>query len=260
MIQNCKMNVNPKIKKVVFELLSYCNLNCCYCIYHNKRHPKDSSLSIHEIYKLIDKFYIDGVDRLVLTGGEPTLHPNFIDISKYAILKIPKVSVCTNGVILNKTVKEEMINLNFSSYTISIDSCIDEIHDKIRGVRGSFGKSFSFLEKLKLANKNISIHITINTDNIDSIYQTINFAKGFSKEIIVSTIYYEKGKKKELTDRDFYAKLNKVFDTYSAQKNVVLIGFGKSCSMEHCLDKKNVFMVNQFGKVVDCYWKNFTQM
>lgn len=244
---------------MVFELLSYCNLNCCYCFYHNK-HPKNSSLSIYEIYKLIDNFSIDGVDRLVLTGGEPTLHSHFIDISKYAISKIPKVSVCTNGVVLNKTVEEEMINLNFSSYTVSIDSCIDEIHNKIRGVKGSFGKSVSFLKKLRLANKNISIHITINTDNIDSIYHTIDFAKGFAKEIVISTIYYEKGKQEKLPDGNFYAKLNNVFDIYSDQKDVVLVGFGKSCSKEHCLDKKNVFMVNQYGKIVDCYWKNFTQI
>jgi len=209
---------------------------------------------------LIDNFSINGIDRLVITGGEPTLHPHFIDISKYAISKIPRVSVCTNGVVLNKTVEEEMINLNFSSYTVSIDSCIDEIHDKIRGVKGSFDKTLSFLEKIRLANKNISIHITINTDNIDHIYQTIDFAKGFAKEIVVSTIYYEKDKKEKSKDRDFDAKLNKVLDTYSDKKDVILVGFGKSCSKEHCLDKKNVFMVNQYGKIVDCYWKNFNQI
>lgn len=101
-------------------------------------------MSIHEIYKLFDKFHADSIDRLVLTGGEPTLHPNFIDISKYAMLKIPRVSVCTNGVILSESLEEEIVNLNFSSYTIGVDSHVGEIHDKIRGCQGSFEQVVGF--------------------------------------------------------------------------------------------------------------------
>lgn len=254
------MNVNPEIRKVVFELLSSCNLNCCYCIYHNNKHPKISPIGIKEIYKLIDQFSINGIDRLVLTGGEPTLHPHFIDIAKYAMSKISRVSVCTNGFILNKFMEEKVINLNFSSYTISIDSHIAEIHDKIRGHKGCFEQTVAFLNKLKIANKKISIHITIHIDNINHIDETIDFARNFSNEIVVSTIYYDKDNPTLPSEIDYVKKTKEVFDTYYNQKDIVLIGFGKSCSMENCLDKKNVFMINQFGETVDCYWKNFAQV
>jgi len=261
MSQNCKMNVNPQMKKVVFELLSSCNLNCCYCLYHNKRHPNIAPLHINEIYKLIDQFNADGVDRLVLTGGEPTLHPHFVDISRYAKSKIPRVSVCTNGFILNKSLEKEIIGLNFSSYTVSIDSCIAEIHDKIRGRKGSFYQTLAFLTKLKLAGRKISIHVTIHADNVDSIDKTIDFARNFSNEIVVSTIYYDKRNQvSSLGSSSYDNKVKEIFETYSDQKDIILVGFGKSCSMEDCLDKKSVFMVNQEGKVVDCYWKNFAQI
>lgn len=260
MLQNCKMNVNPQIKKVVFELLSFCNLNCCYCLYRNKRQSTITTLSINEIYKLIDKFNVDNVDRLVLTGDEPTLHPYFIDISKYAMLKIPRVSICTNGVIPNKALEKEIIDLNFSSYTVSIDSYIGEIHDKIRGCGGSFNQVLDFLKKLKIADRKISIHITIHIDNIDNIHKTIDLARNFSNEIIVSTIYYDKNNPMLSFDKNSYnTKLKEIFETYYNQKDVILVGFNKSCSMENCLDKKRVFMVNQQGKTVDCYWKNFAQ-
>jgi MoaA/NifB/PqqE/SkfB family radical SAM enzyme len=260
MARNCKMNVSSEIKKVVFELLTYCNLGCRYCLYRNKKHVK-APLPINEVYGLIDKFQVDNIDRLVLTGGEPTLHPDFIDISSYAMLKIPRVSVCTNGVILSESLEEKIINLNFSSYTVSVDSHIGEIHDKIRGANGSFEQVVCFLEKLRQRSRNISIHITLNGDNIDSASSTINFAKEFSNEIIVSTVYYEKNDPVFIKNKDsFGKKVKELFSNYYDQAGVVLVGFGESCSMNDCLDKKNVFMVNQHGKLVDCYWKNCNQI
>ncbi|MDD5528162.1 MAG: radical SAM protein [Patescibacteria group bacterium] len=260
MARNCKMNISPEIKKVVFELLTHCNLGCRYCLYHDKKHAK-APLPIDEICKLIDKFYADGIDRLVLTGGEPTLHPDFTDISKYAMLKIPRVSVCTNGVILSESLEEKIVNLNFSSYTVSVDSHIREIHDKIRGLNGSFEQVVNFLKKLRRESKNISIHITLDAENIYSISSTIDFARKFAKEIVVSTIYYEKNNLIRMHDRHCYGeKVKEIFSIYQDQPDIVLVGFGNSCSMEHCLDKKNVFMVNQYGKIVDCYWKNCNQI
>lgn len=62
-------------------------------------------------------------------------------------------------------------------------------------------------------------------------------------------------------DKDRYGeKAKEVFSNYSDQLDIVLVGFGSSCSMDHCLDKKNVFMVNQYGKLVDCYWENCGQI
>ncbi len=258
--RNCKMNVNPLTKKVVFELLTYCNLSCSYCLYREKKHVK-IPLPIHQIYRLIDKFSSENIERLVLTGGEPTLHPNFIDISKYAMLYIPRVSVCTNGVIIGKHIEKEIIRLNFSSYTISIDSHIGEIHDKIRGSQGAFEKAMGFIEKLRQKGKNISIHITLHIDNLDYVNDTVDFARGFSNNIVVSTIYQVREYHMLLNDKNHYAeKAKKVFSKYSDQPDIALVGFGKSCFMEHCLNKKNIFMINQYGNLIDCYWQHCVQI
>jgi len=187
----CKMNVDKNNKKVMFEIISSCNLKCDYCIYCilNKSHSSDF-LSKYEIHNLIDKFSKENISKLVLTGGEPTLHPSFLDISKYAISKIPEVSICTNGVILNNILENKVANLDFSNYTVSIDSHIDKIHDEIRGKKGALQKTLGFLRKLKLKNRNISIHITLHPKNIDTIENTIKFCKKFTKKIVVSSIYY----------------------------------------------------------------------
>ncbi len=260
MIRKCKMNVYYDLKKVVFELLSYCNLHCSYCFYREKKHSK-AMLSLEEIYHLINKFKEDGIGKLVLTGGEPTLHPDFISIAQYAIARIPKVSVCTNGVILHEKLEEQVIGLGLTTYTISIDSHIKRIHDKIRGQIGAFEQTMIFLIKLQEKKKNISLHITLHVDNIDQIHEAVDFCRQFSNDILISTIYYEYNPLIATVDREYYTKkANEILSAYLNDDDITLVGFGMSCLKEKCPDKKYVFMVNQNGELVDCYWKKYNQI
>lgn len=257
MYRPCKMNVDENSKKVVFELITSCNLDCSHCIYSilNKLYPS-SLLSKEDAYNLIDKISKKEIYKLVLTGGEPTLHPNFIDISKYAISKIPKVSLCTNGVILNKDLENKVVNLNFSTYTISIDSHINKIHDKFRGKKGALQKTLSFIKKLKSKNKNISIHITFHPENINTIEDTIRFCKGFASEIVVSSIYhYDKIYTNPKTIRDYKLLSKNFYEMHEDNPNIILVGFKPFCANKNCLDQKNIFMVNYRGELITCYWK-----
>jgi len=251
------MNVDENSKKIVFELISYCNLNCSHCIYRisNKLYSSNF-LSREDIYNLIDKFSKKGIYKLVLTGGEPTLHPNFIDISKYAISKIPKVSLCTNGVILNKDLENKVVNLNFSTYTISIDSHINKIHDKFREKKGALQKTLGLIKKLKSKNKNISIHVTFHRENVNTIKDTIKFCKSLAPEVVVSSIYhYDKIYTDSNAIKDYKLVSKKFYEKYKNNPDVVLVGFKTFCTNKNCLDQKNVFLVNSNGELVVCYWK-----
>lgn len=250
------MNVDHKTKKVILEILSSCNLNCRYCFYRaSDKFYSPGFLAKEKVFKLIDKFVENNINKLVLTGGEPTLHPSFIEISKYAMSKIPKVSLCTNGVILDKDLENKVIELNFSTYTTSIDSYIDKAHDVFREKEGALKETIKFLQKLKLKNRNISLHIIIHPNNIDHIEETIKFCRGFTSEIVVASIYYDKLK----MDLDMIEKYNeqikKFKEKYINSTDLILVGFEPFCTNKNCLDQKNVFMVNRKGELIECYWK-----
>ena len=249
------MNLKEGDKKVILELLSSCNLNCAHCFYRSSnKFYSDDFLSKREIFALVEKMVENEINKLVLTGGEPTLHPDFIEISKYAMLKIPKVSVCTNGVILNSELEDEIIKLNFSTYTVSIDSHIESVHDKFRGRKGAFKKTINFIKKLNLKNKNVSIHITIHPDNIDYIEETINFCKDFTKEIVVSSIYHNKFNEHD-GPKGYNQEVISFKKKYLNRSDIILVGFTPFCENENCLDQKNVFTINKKGESVSCYWK-----
>lgn len=176
-------------------------------------------------------------------------------IAGYAILRIPKVSICTNGFFFSKKLRDDVIGLNFSTYTVSVDSHLGVVHDAFRGKIGSFDSVIDFLGKLKENNKNISIHITIHPENIDQIEKTIDFCKKFSSEIIVSSVYHKSNKVNLDEDFLYKKKLEKFKKENIYRNDIILVGFNEFCKSKNCLDGKNIFMINKDGETVECYWK-----
>lgn len=255
MYRSCKMNIQST-KKVLLELTSSCNLNCQHCFYRqNINFQSNNFLNKKKAFDLIDKFKNNNICNLVLTGGEPALHPNFIEIAKYAKKNIPRVTLCTNGLIENKKLRDKIIELNFDTYTLSIDSHINSVHDKFRGKKGSLKSVINFTKQLKNNKREISIHITLHLNNLDHIEKTIKYCKQFNCEIVVSSIYYDKLDCNDKIKENYYEKIDKFKNKYIKDRDIILVGFNEYCNNNNCLDQKKVFTVNRKGELVSCYWQ-----
>lgn len=92
----------------VIEITNVCNLDCPICFADNHH---DYRMSIEEFERCLDILEASGsdVDILVLTGGEPTAHPQLIDFIEraYRRPRIPRVALATNGILLAK--REELV-------------------------------------------------------------------------------------------------------------------------------------------------------
>lgn len=87
------------------SLTDHCNLRCVYCMPENMVfRPKHELMSTDEIFRLTRLFARMGVVKIRLTGGEPTVHPDIVNIVSgiTAIPNINSVSMTTNGVLLEK--------------------------------------------------------------------------------------------------------------------------------------------------------------
>lgn len=256
MYRDCKINIKNSTKKVIFEITTSCNLKCKHCFYQQSdEFISNCFLRKEKAFSLVDKFKNNNINQVVLTGGEPTVHPDFVEIAKYAKKNISKVTLCTNGVIENDKLKKEIIDLNFDTYTISIDSCAENNHDEFRGKKGAFKNVIAFAKLLKEKNKNLSVHIALHQKNIDRIEKTIDFCKRFNCEIVVGSIYYEKLGVNDKIIEDYQKKIQHFKNKYFDDKDVILVGFCKYCEFEKCPDQKQVFTVNCHGQLVSCYWK-----
>jgi|TARA_R110001583_G_scaffold2787_13_gene19562 pyruvate-formate lyase-activating enzyme len=102
----------PSPVMVHISLINACNLTCSFCCFAN-RDMKDR-LSVDKVKQALDSFRKIGVTGVEFTGGgEPTLHPQFEEIAKYAKSLGFSLGVCTNGALIgkNRRIKEDIVSL-----------------------------------------------------------------------------------------------------------------------------------------------------
>ncbi len=146
-------------------LTDKCNLNCSMCI-RGRQHGNE--MDLEEFSKLLVEEDFSDVE-LVVTGGEPTLHPYFVEFVKKASLNFHKVLVATNGT--NYYYINELKGLDNVSFQISLDGD-KKSHDKIRGV-GSYNKTFKSIKEFEKNNLNYCIASVVGYNNQNEIFSLI---------------------------------------------------------------------------------------
>lgn len=107
------------------SLTDRCSLRCTYCMPFNfdKWLPTESLLTANELVNVIDIAVSQGVSEVRLTGGEPLLRPDIVEIvSRINTLeKAPELSMTTNGVALAKVAKA-LAEAGLRRINISLDT------------------------------------------------------------------------------------------------------------------------------------------
>jgi len=154
----------------VIWLMTYkCNLKCEYCEASSNDNYKEE-LNWENIISLFNDFKDFGVKRVLLSGGEPLMHPNFFEVLYE--LKIRKIipGLLSNGLLI-KQYFNDLSKYKYFFYQTSIDG-LPEYHDKMRGLNGSFEKAIQSLELF--AEIRVPIRVVNSVIHKDNIYQIEN--------------------------------------------------------------------------------------
>lgn len=106
-------------------LTENCNASCAWCFNKKTRNP-ELDMDTEKIKKLIDYLHEHKVPKLRVMGGEPTLHPDFVEIWNYAIGKFKRQTLFTNGLEKEKLLSIDLdestgINFNFNFVNTPLD-------------------------------------------------------------------------------------------------------------------------------------------
>ena len=119
-------------RRLVFELTNACNLNCIMC----GRNSADFKPTVFDmdIFRSFEPL-MDIVEEVTLMGwGEPTIHPEFVDMLEIINKHSARKYFCTNGMNLKK-IKNAIFDYNVDVFAVSLDGATDETNSRIR--RGS---------------------------------------------------------------------------------------------------------------------------
>ena len=134
-----------------------CNLKCQHCLYWKKDDSdKGNYLSIPRRNEIIDEFseMTHGNGTVVICGGESMLdREQYFAVSQHCARKnLDCFSVINGSNVKREEMAERMIMHGPSAITVSLNSHIEEIHDRTRGVKGSHRMAVNAL-RLLLASR-----------------------------------------------------------------------------------------------------------
>ena len=134
-----------------FALNNACNANCGFCNFARDQLPKDhwKFVTLEQATDSLDILYREGIRYLVLTGGEPTLNPNCVEIVRYAADMGMTVMLVTNAGLLSPKKVRKLHDAGLSSFIISVDAASEEAHEQNRGLP-------NVCDKIRQANQVIS--------------------------------------------------------------------------------------------------------
>jgi len=153
------------------HITTHCNLSCSHCYSYNGNKTIEAHLSPEIIVQLIKDANMLFFKKVIFTGGEPLLYPDFeILLDKLHLLqnqkKIPALVLRTNlSSNLNPALIEKIITI-FDQIVVSIDG-YEEIHDKQRG-KGAYQKTMNNLAlfDLKIIEKKVTFACVLNQQSL----------------------------------------------------------------------------------------------
>jgi heme d1 biosynthesis radical SAM protein NirJ len=149
---------------VIFNLLRRCNLACqhCYSISADVDFPDE--LSTPDILRTIEDLRAFGVPALILSGGEPLLHPDLCEIGARAKALGLYVGLSTNGTLIDEARAEALSHVGFDYVGISLDG-IEATHDRFRRKAGAYRASLAGLRLARDAGMKVGLRFTLTQDN-----------------------------------------------------------------------------------------------
>lgn len=153
-----------------------CNLKCNFCIRGNQ--SKNNYTNIEELRSVLSKNDFSKY-HLLLTGGEPTLHPFLSEIIRICSPRFNGISINTNG--KNSSWIDECKSNNFH-VQLSVDGT-SQIHNKIRGNNSIdiYSCIMATINKLNAHNISYNISTTVGQNNYDCIIELCQLINDFPK-------------------------------------------------------------------------------
>ncbi len=154
------------------QVVRHCNHFCGFC--SNPTTPYTHDFASMKV--LVDDFVARDYFGVILTGGEPSLHPELPEICRYATDSGLHVRMITNGTRLaDRKFAQAMAEAGLKLVHVSIYSLIPEIEDRLRGTTGTLDKALAAITNANEFGVEVNINCVINKLNADHLDLNIRY-------------------------------------------------------------------------------------
>lgn len=159
---------------VVWNITRTCNLRCIHCYADSHAEIYPGELNWEQCCNVIDDLADYRVSALLLSGGEPLLHPRLPDLLRRATDRGLKVTISTNGTRITPEMAALFKELGVAYVGISLDG-IGVVHDQFRGVPGAFDGAIRGFRLCEEVGQKTGLRLTLTRNNVRSMSEILDF-------------------------------------------------------------------------------------
>jgi len=168
--------ITPRLHLVAWEVTRSCNLLCAHCRGSAGPASYSDELTADECFHLVDQILEVGRPIIILTGGEPLVRSDILQIAKYAVSKGLRVVMGTNGTLITEEMAWKLKDVPISRLGISLDFPVAELKDEFRGQNGAFAAVMAGIANAQKAGIEIQINSTITKLNVSNLDELLSLA------------------------------------------------------------------------------------
>ncbi len=157
---------------VVWEITLACDLKCLHCGSRAGRRRPDE-LSTAECLDVVEHLARLGTREVSLIGGEAYLRSDWTRIVRAIRSHGIYCAIQTGGRNLTPKRMAAAVEAGLQGIGVSLDG-MEELHDRVRGVRGSFSKALDALRRAKAAGLRTSVNTQIGSETMAHLPELMN--------------------------------------------------------------------------------------
>jgi radical SAM protein with 4Fe4S-binding SPASM domain len=239
-------------RHLVFEVTSDCNHRCphCYNAWKNPgRYEPPAVLGTRETLAMLADVLDQTNAKLVsLSGGEPLLRPDLLEIVDFLAGRGVAMNLLTNGTLLDERTIGRLGEA-ISIYELPLLSCRREVHDRLSGKDGAFDGVTLAVANLKKSGHRVVCVFVATAENIDDWRSTAELAIALGADGIMLNRFNAGGAGRENLDRLAVrpSRLAAMLDEAQQIAETYSISISCSIAMPPCLFNHNRWPSLGFG-------------
>lgn len=169
---------------VKMKLVWTCNLRCGMC--NHWRWPDEPPLELARLTNIVDELAELGCRKIHLSGGEPTLYPRLDVLIAHMSQRGLRVTMTSNGTLITRDRARALAGAGLRGVNISLDSPDPRLHDRIRGLKGSWKRAVKGFRQLRrrLKKGNLRINTVVGRLNYASLIDLPDMAAELGADAI----------------------------------------------------------------------------
>jgi len=147
------------------DITERCQLRCGHCFLGRRRHETGDTLALDKACACLDRLAAGGVLVLVLTGGEPLLHPQFRELWQRARRRGFLLTLFTNATLVDPSLAEFLAEHQPRRVEISVYGHTPAVYESVTGVPGSHARFLAGVQLLRGAGVRVSLKFPVLREN-----------------------------------------------------------------------------------------------